>query len=86
MLAEKVDKEALINDAPRRFEHYSEIYIGHTPTTNYNQTFPMKAYKLWNIDTGAGFKGKLTIMDVDTKEFWQSDVLPSLYPTEKGRN
>ncbi|MEW7278853.1 metallophosphoesterase family protein [Aquimarina sp. 2201CG1-2-11] len=86
LLAEKVYKEDLKNNLPKRFVHYSEIYIGHTPTTNYNQITPMKAYKLWNMDTGAGFKGKLTIMDIDTKEFWQSDPLPSLYPTEKGRN
>jgi len=25
-------------------------------------------------------------MDVDTKEFWQSDALPELYPNENGRN
>ena len=41
---------------------------------------------IWNIDTGAAFKGSLTIMDVDTKEFWQSEPLPNLYPNEKGRN
>jgi len=25
-------------------------------------------------------------MDIDSKQFWQSDSLPSLYPDEKGRN
>ncbi len=86
LLADNVDKEVLRVNPPSRFEHYSEIYIGHTPTTNYNKTTPMSPYNLRNIDTGAAFKGKLTIMDIDTKEFWQSDPLPSLYPTEKGRN
>ncbi len=86
LLADKVGIEALRNNPPKRFEPYSEIYIGHTPTTNYNQFTPMKAYSLWNMDTGAAFKGKLTIMDINTKEFWQSDPLPSLYPLEKGRN
>ena len=47
---------------------------------------PYMASGVWNIDTGAAFKNPLTIMDVDTKEFWQSDILPSLYPDEKGRN
>lgn len=46
----------------------------------------MQGTNVWNIDTGAGFKGKLTIMDADTKEFWQSDPVPELYPNEKGRN
>jgi serine/threonine protein phosphatase 1 len=41
---------------------------------------------IWNVDTGAAFKGALTIMDIDSKQVWQSDVLPSLYPKEDGRN
>ncbi|MDY8137755.1 metallophosphoesterase family protein [Aquimarina sp. 2201CG5-10] len=88
LLADKIDENQLINNryAPERFQHYKEIYIGHTPTTNYGQNTPIKAYSLWNIDTGAAFKGKLTILDTDTKEFWQSDSLPSLYPNERGRN
>ncbi|MGB1039648.1 MAG: metallophosphoesterase family protein [Flavobacteriales bacterium] len=71
---------------PSRLNHYKDIYIGHTPTTNYSQSEPMNAENVWNIDTGAAFKGKLTCMDIDTKQFWQSDELPSLYPDEKGRN
>ncbi|NQX84664.1 MAG: serine/threonine protein phosphatase [Flavobacteriaceae bacterium] len=65
---------------------YKEIYIGHTPTTNYGINQPMHAINLWNLDTGAAFKGKLTILDIHTKEFWQSKRLPLLYPNEKGRN
>jgi serine/threonine protein phosphatase 1 len=34
---------------------------------------------VWNIDTGAGWSGKLTIMNVDTKEYWQSDLISELY-------
>ncbi len=86
LLADKVGEMALKDDPPKRFSHYSEIYIGHTPTIEYGKDTPIKAYTLWNMDTGAGFKGKLTILDIDTKEFWQSDPLPSLYPDEKGRN
>ena len=71
---------------PNRLKHYAEIFIGHTPTTNFNRSVPMQAVNVWNIDTGAAFKGKLTGIDVDTKTFWQSDNLPSLYPNEKGRN
>lgn len=48
-------------------------------------TTPMNAANVWNLDTGAGFKGKLTIMNVDTKEYWQSDLLTDLYPNEEGR-
>ncbi|UKM65210.1 serine/threonine protein phosphatase [Flavobacteriaceae bacterium GSB9] len=71
---------------PNRLKHYDEIYIGHTPTTNFNSEEPMNAANVWNIDTGAAFKGKLTGIDVDSKVFWQSDNLPGLYPNETGRN
>jgi serine/threonine protein phosphatase 1 len=47
---------------------------------------PINKANVWNLDTGAAFTGALTIMDVNTKEFWQSDPLPSLYTDEKGRN
>ena len=71
---------------PNRFKIYNEIFIGHTPVTKINETQPVHKACVWNIDTGAAFKGKLTIMDADTKAFWQSDALPDLYPNEKGRN
>lgn len=71
---------------PKRLKHYKEIYIGHTPTTNFNEEVPMNRQNIWNIDTGAAFKGKVTAMNIDTKEFVQSDNLPELYPDEKGRN
>ncbi len=71
---------------PKRFKIYSEIYIGHTPTTQINETTPQKKANVWNIDTGAAFKGPLTILDVNTKNFWQSDPVYTLYPHENGRN
>ena len=71
---------------PKRLKLFKEIFIGHTPTTRIDKTTPVNKANVWNIDTGAAFKGPLTIMDVDTKQFWQSDMLPSLYPDEKGRN
>ena len=71
---------------PSRLKHYKEIYIGHTPTTNFEEEVPMNRQNIWNIDTGAAFKGKVTAMNIDTKEYVQSDNLPSLYPDEKGRN
>ncbi len=65
---------------------YREIYIGHTPTIHFDSDIPINAINLWNVDTDAAFTGKLTILDVATKQFWQSDPLPELYPGEKGRN
>lgn len=71
---------------PRRLKLYFEIYIGHTPVTQINKTIPVNKANIWNVDTGAAFKGPLTIMDIDTKEFWQSAPLNTLYPDEAGRN
>lgn len=81
---ENLDKNHVLY--PNRLKIYSEIFIGHTPTTRIQSMKPVQKACVWNIDTGAAFKGKLTLMDVDTKAFWQSDVLPDLYPDEKGRN
>lgn len=44
----------------------------------------MQGCNVWNIDTGAAFTGKPTVMDVETKQFWQSDRIKSLYPGEMG--
>lgn len=40
---------------------------------------PMHADIIWNIDTGAGSTGRLTIMDIDTHEYWQSDSVNDIY-------
>jgi len=71
---------------PKRLKLYNEIYIGHTPVTKINKSIPIQMANVWNIDTGAAFLGPLCILDVETKEYWQSDSLPLLYPNEKGRN
>ena len=71
---------------PKRLLHYKEIYIGHTPVTRIGQSVPFKAANVWNIDTGAAFRGPLSIIDVDTKQVWQSDPVYKLYPGERGRN
>lgn len=71
---------------PKRLKLFSEIYIGHTPTQGWDVDHPWNRANVWNIDTGAAFKGKLSVLDIDSKEFWQSDVVMDMYPDEKGRN
>ena len=71
---------------PKRFTLYKEIYLGHTPVTRIAETIPIHKEGIWNLDTGAGFKGPLTIMDIETKQYWQSEKVASLYFNEKGRN
>ena len=68
-----------------RMGHYKDIFIGHTVTELYNSFKPIHACNVWDIDTGAGWSGRLTIMDVNTKEYWQSDLTPDLYGGVPGR-
>ncbi|MEY4382504.1 MAG: hypothetical protein RI995_46 [Bacteroidota bacterium] len=71
---------------PKRLTLYNEIFIGHTPVSRIGKTSPVQMANVWNVDTGAAFRGPLTIMDVDSKAYWQSENLDVLYPNEKGRN
>ena len=58
---------------------FHEVYLGHTPTTKWGSDRPLNAFNIWNMDTGAAYSGRLTIMDVDTKDYWQSDLVSTLY-------
>ena len=71
---------------PKRLELFDEIFIGHTPVVRIGESKPVNAANVWNIDTGAAFKGKLSLIDIDTKEIVQSDPVWELYPNEEGRN
>lgn len=68
-----------------RIGRYKDIFVGHTTTELFNSFKPIHACNVWDIDTGAGWSGKLTIMDVNTKEYWQSDLTPDLYRGVPGR-
>jgi NAD-dependent SIR2 family protein deacetylase len=37
-------------------------------------TKPLKIGNLFCLDTGAGWDGRLTIMNVETEDFWQSEL------------
>ncbi len=71
---------------PQRLQLFDEIFIGHTPTIDYGVHEPWNRMNVWNVDTGAAFLGRLSAIEVDTKEVWQSDPVHTLYPGEKGRN
>jgi serine/threonine protein phosphatase 1 len=81
---DRIAKDSLFY--PRRLLLYQEIFIGHTPTTNYDRVLPMNCCNVWNVDTGAAFNGKVSMMDIATKKVTQSDIVQKLYPGETGRN
>ena len=62
-----------------------KIFVGHTTTECYNSTEPLFLCNVVMVDTGAGWGGKLTIMDVDSLEYWQSDSARVLYPNYGAR-
>lgn len=66
---------------------YDEIYVGHTPTMSFDMQYvnPVNWSGVWNIDTSAAYSGKLSMIDINTKEFFQSDVVKTLYPDHPGR-
>jgi serine/threonine protein phosphatase 1 len=52
---------------------FKEIFIGHTPVQYFEKTHePRKYANIWDLDTGCGKGYMLTIMDLETKEYWQS--------------
>lgn len=75
-------------DQPRKLAAHKEVYVGHTGTNliKGGGVVPLQLSNLWMMDTGAGWPGgKLTIMDIDTKEYFQSDYVNELYKDERGR-
>jgi len=68
-----------------KFAGKNRIFIGHTTTEVYGDTKPLFLCNVVCMDTGAGWSGKLTFMDVNTLEYWQSDLAKDLYPEMEGR-
>lgn len=60
---------------------YNKVFIGHTSLGW--PTLPEKRGNVWNLDTGGGWEGALTLMNVDTEEYFMSDRVMDLYPEVK---
>lgn len=61
------------------FGGFKDIFVGHTTTQMYRNLEPIHACNVCDLDTGAGWSGKLTMMNVKTKKYWQSDFSADLY-------
>jgi serine/threonine protein phosphatase 1 len=71
-----------VRNVDAKLTPYTEVYLGHTPIP---YKHPVKACDVWLMDTGAGWSGVLSMMDIDTKEVFVSDEVPELYPGVVGR-
>lgn len=69
---------------PVNVPDYREVFLGHT-TTERVSLEPVISGNVILLDQGAGWNGKLSMMNVVTKEFWQSDLVWKLYPDIQGR-
>lgn len=54
-------------------DQFNHVYFGHTPTTYWGETKPITRGGFTNIDTGCGKGGLLTLMDIRSGEYWQSE-------------
>ena len=59
--------------------HFNKIYIGHTSTIMWKVDQPITAANVVNMDTGAGWGGRLSMVDLDSEELFQSDPVTELY-------
>ena len=79
----------IVNGEENVFKEFKKIFLGHTSTQHTfskkieSTTLPVFATNVVNLDTGAGYNGVLTIMDIDSLEYWQSDNSFDLYPEYK---
>jgi len=62
-----------------KFGGFEDVFVGHTTTQFYGGVEPIHACNVWDLDTGGGVSGKLTVMNVKTKKYWQSDSSRELY-------
>ena len=68
-----------------KITQFDEIFVGHTPIHRFGYFNPTRACEVWLMDTGAGWDGVLSLMNIETKEYFTSDKIPSLYPGFMGR-
>lgn len=66
----------------RKLTAFDEVYIGHTPIEGNK---PIQSGDVWLMDTGAGWTGVLSMMNIHTKEVFTSNPVPELYPGIEGR-
>ncbi len=85
------DRNMILDGVNKKAQNsYNKIFVGHTPTTYLGDDTQFTPYTLAGniimMDTGAGFLGPLTMMNIDTNELFQSTPVYQLYPNEKGRD
>ncbi len=79
-------KRAVLEDVNIPFQldedspvYENDIFIGHNNTRlTFPDLKPVRMQNVWNLDQGAAYGAKLTLMNVETYEYWQSDLISEL--------
>ena len=80
MWSEVMEKKGQVTDV----NEFQEVFIGHTPTIlHFPDQKSVRLGKFTNLDQGAKVIGKLSLMEVETGRYWQSDPVTELYPEHK---
>jgi len=67
------DRSIIYYAQKKKILNYDKIFIGHTSTQFQNNImYPLKFNNLIMMDCGAGWNGKLAIMNIDTEEYYLS--------------
>ena len=63
-----------IHGCSNKIKPYKEIFIGHTPVSSFSESLePIRFANVYDIDTGVVFDGRLTLLNIETKKFIQSN-------------
>jgi serine/threonine protein phosphatase 1 len=66
----------------KHLTRFDAVFIGHTPIADPK---PVKFCEVWMMDTGAGWSGRLSMMNIETLACFVSDPVPEFYPGIEGR-
>lgn len=60
---------------PQNCVHYNEVFVGHTSIWRFSH-HPLNYGNVWFMDTGGGWEGKASIMEVGTTNINKEKTLP----------
>ena len=84
----KFIKQAIDKGIIDKYNYVDKCFIGHTTLGRYDHKnkeiiLPKTIYGVTNMDTGGGYMGNISIMNIDTNQIFTSDASSTLYdPSE----
>lgn len=75
-------KDNHVESEKKKLTTFENVFVGHTPVI---APQPVQYCEVWMMDTGAGWHGRLSMMNVETGESFVSDPVTDLYPGIEGR-